>query len=195
MLTLSPLVAIVTVWSVSCSPKASPSSSERTCGMASGAIISDSGLGTLGIGTAVVDIKQRCKVLADTSQPDDEGSPQRILLVQIGDDTLTAVIDDERVHRIEVYSPNVRSPDSLGVGSRLATLLRTGSARALSGEGRYYVRLPAHCGLSFQLPVVEFADSLGYPDVLEGPALKHLSDTLRVTGVFIVGCKSGSGAT
>ena len=86
--------------------------------MASGAIISDSGLGTLGIGTAVVDIERRSKVLADTSQPDDEGSPQRILLVQIGDDTLTAVIDDERVHRIEVYSPNVRSPDSLGVGSR-----------------------------------------------------------------------------
>jgi hypothetical protein len=149
----------------------------------------------LRIGASVVDIKQRCQVLTDTSQPDDEGSPERVLLVKIGNDTLTAVIYDKRVYRVEVYSPNLRSADSLGVGSALATLLRTGGARVLGGEGRYYVVLPNHCGLSFQLPVVEFPDSLGYPDVLEGAALKQLSDTLRVTGVLIVGCESSAGAT
>jgi hypothetical protein len=167
----------------------------QTCGLAAGAVISGSGLGTLRIDATVVDIKQHCQVLADTSQLDDQGSPERALLVMIGNDTVTAVIDDDRVHRVEVYSQKLRSPDSLGVGTSLATLRLKGGARALSGEGRYYVVLPSHCGLSFQLPVVEFPDSLGYPDVLEGAALKQLSDTLEVTAVLIVGCKSSSGAT
>jgi|SRR5438094_4884664 len=153
--------------------------------------ISDSAVAGLPIGATVASVKEHCKVLADTTFPGEEGLPERTLDVQIGLDTLVAVIDSDRVWRIEVGSPRFRTRDSLHVGSQLSALVRDSSAHALIGEGNYYVVMRSHCGLSFALPYIK----LPTPGELSSAALRALPDTLRVQEILVVGCDFADGAT
>ncbi len=146
--------------------------------------LSDSAVAGLPVGAAVSSVKEHCRVLVDTTWPGEEALPEHVLLVQIGSDTLVAVIDSDRVWRIEVASPQFRTRDSLGVGSRLSALLRNSGAQALNGEGSYYVRVRSHCGLSFQLPYIAFPND----GDLDEAALRALPDTLRVQEVLVFGC-------
>jgi len=154
--------------------------------------ISDSAVAGLPIGASVASVKEHCRVLEDTTFPGLEGLPERTLLVEIGSDTLVAVIDSDRVWRIEIQSSRFRTQDSLRVGSRLSRLLRDSSARALIGEGNYYVVMGSHCGLSFALPHIQLPRPMGD---LDAATLRALSDTLPIQEILVVGCDSSWGAT
>jgi len=173
-----------------CSRPARPRPPARVANCAFGPI-SDSAVAGLPIGATVASVKEHCKVLEDTTGPGEEGLPERTLLVQIGLDTLVAVIESDRVWRIEVESPQFRTRDSLHVGSRLSALLRDSSAHALIGEGSYYVVLRSHCGLSFALPHIELPE----PGNLNSAALRALPDTLKVQEILVVGCDFADRAT
>ena len=154
-----------------------------TCGPGQ---LSDSAVAGLPLGASVASVKENCRVVADTTWPGDEGLPEHVLLVQIDSDTLVAVIDSDRVWRIELASPTFQTRDSLGVGSSLSAILRDSGARALNGEGGYYVLIRSHCGLSFGLPFIERPNH----EDLDETALRALPDTLRIQEVLVVGCNS-----
>jgi hypothetical protein len=180
---------LVLAAAVGCSSKPPVKATAKDCGVGTVRLISDSGIGVLGVGAPIAGIAERCHVLADTTWSDEEAMPERALLIQLGNDTITAVIDRGRIWRLELNAAGWLTSDSLGVGSTVARLTRLPGARALSGESRYYLRVPGHCGLSFRLPVIELPESLSYPEVLEGAALHQLlADTLRAETVLVVGC-------
>ena len=87
-----------------CSPQARQRTPVRVANCTFGPI-SDSAVAGLPIGATVASVKEHCKVLEDTTALGEEALPQRTLLVGIGLDTLVAVIDSDRVWRIEVASP------------------------------------------------------------------------------------------
>jgi hypothetical protein len=138
----------------------------------------------------VAAIPRQCHVLADTVFAGSEAIPERTLLVEQGSDTLDAVIADDRLYRVEEWSPRLRTPDSLGVGTRLRDLLRHGGVYALGGEGLVYLKVPQHCGLSFQLPASAMADAPYVPDSLDEATLRRLPDSLSVAAVLVTGCGS-----
>jgi hypothetical protein len=166
-----------------CAHPARPRAPTRVANCSFGPI-SDSAVAGLPIGATVASVTAHCKVLMDTTGAGEEGLPERTLLVQIGLDTLVAVIDSDRVWRIEIESPRFRTRDSLHVGTRLSALLHDSSAHALIGEGSYYVVMRSHCGLSFALPHIELPE----PGELRWAALRALPDTLRVQEILVVGC-------
>ena len=184
------LLSLALLSLVACSHPQRPQAPARQAQCARGSI-SDTAVAGLPIRASVASVKQHCHVLVDTTFAGLEGLPERTLEVQIGSDTLTAVIDSERVWRIEVQSTNLRSVDSLGVGTTLGTLLRHGRASASIGEGTYYLMLQSHCGLSFALPFFGHQDG----GDLDEAALRALPDTLRVQEVLVFGCDSQRGAT
>ena len=173
-----------------CSPPPRPRAAARAANCTFGPI-SDSAVAGLPIGATVTSVKEHCKVLEDTIALGAEAEPQRTLLVQTGLDTLVAVIDSDRVWRIEVASPRFRTQDSLHVGTRLSALLRDTSAHALIGEGSYYVVIRSHCGLSFALPYIQLPE----PGDLSAAALRALPDTLRIEEILVVGCDAADRAT
>ena len=173
-----------------CSHPPRPTHPARTADCSFGPI-SDSAVAGLPIGATVASVKEHCKVLLDTTLLGQEALPERRLLVQIGVDTLVAVIDSDRVWRIHVDSPRFRTQDSLHAGSPLSTLLRDSSAQALIGEGSYYVIMRSHCGLSFALPYIELPE----PGDLNPTALRALPDTLTVQEILVVGCDIAERAT
>jgi len=160
---------------------------EHTCGVGPTTLLTDSGIGGLQVGASTTSIKQRCSVLADTTELGDEADSQRVLLVRFGPDTVEATIDNDRVWRIEVTTPRFRSADSLGVGSRVSAFRRFHDLKAESGEGPYYLYTASHCGMSFALPWKAVPDSF-YAQTLEGAALNEVADTLRVESVLVFGC-------
>ncbi len=173
-----------------CSHPARPRPPVRVANCAFGPI-SDSAVAGLPIGATVASVKEHCNVLEDSTSPGLEGLPERTLLVQIGLDTLVAVIDSDRVWSIEIESPRFHTRDSLHVGSRLSALLRDSSAHALIGEGSYYVVMRSHCGLSFALPHIELPET----GDLNATALRTLPDTLRIDQILVGGCDIADRAT
>jgi hypothetical protein len=89
-------------------------------------------------------------VLRDTTAMGAEAMHERTLLVHLGRDSVTAVIDSGRVWRVHVRRPAFRTADSLGVDTPASALDRPG-AEVLVGEGAVFVRSPSHCGLSFRI--------------------------------------------
>jgi hypothetical protein len=186
----SKLTFLALLLPVACSHPARQPAPARQANCDAG-VISDTDVAGLPVRATVASAKAHCHVLADTTFAGLEGLPERTLDVQIGTDTVVAEIDSDRVVRIEVRSPRLRTRDSLGVGSSLATLLRHGHAKALIGEGSYYVVLQTHCGLSFGLPYFESPNA----GDLDEAALRKLPDTIRVQTVLVVDCDSSQGAT
>jgi hypothetical protein len=117
--------------------------------------------------------------------------PMRILRVPVAGDSTDAVMGEDGVYRLEVWSPGLRSADSLGVGTTVRELRSLPGAQALNGEGLWYIQVGAHCGMSFQLAVHESAalDTLGQ---LDSTQLRLLPDTLSVTKVLLIPCHRGS---
>lgn len=164
---------------------APPVAAARSCGVSAGTVVTESGIGDLRIGRPVPEVAARCNVLGDTTEIRAEGLPARIVTVDLGRDTVEAEAVDDRVWRIALEHPAFRTADSLGVGTPLARLLRFDGARGMAGEDGLYLRVPAHCGLSFRL-----SDS-GRGAALADPSpemLRRLPADTHVDRVLLVGC-------
>lgn len=125
-----------------------------TCGVDGRTPLTGDGIGDLRVGAPVEAIARSCRILRDTTAPGAEGMQERRILVDLGRDSVVAVVDSNRVWRLHVSSPAFRTSDSLGVGTPASALRRAG-ARVLTGEGKVFVTLPSHCGLSFRLRGVQ----------------------------------------
>jgi hypothetical protein len=163
-----------------------PSNSGRHTFACGEEIVSDEGIGALRIGATVNSVRQKCNVVRDTTAIAAEGMPARKLTVAFSRDTVEAEIVDDRVWRIAVRSPRLRTADSLGVGTTKARLLELKTPRLMTGEGQLFVALPAHCGMSFRLTNVG-------PDALRGnmdpSGLGRLPESAVVAEVLIFGCR------
>ena len=166
---------------------AAPSTSDPRPSACGEAVITDEGIGELRIGATVESVRQRCNVVRDTTAPGAEGMPARKLRVALSRDTVEAEIVDGRVWRIAVHTPRLRTADSLGVGTTLARLLQLRNPRGMTGEGRFYIASPDHCGMSFRLanagPGAQRGD-------LDSAGLARLRRSAGVSEVLIFGCRS-----
>ena len=130
----------------------SSQSAPRDCGIGGGREI-DKGIGDLKPGRSVADVVASCEVMSDSRQLGTEGMTERVLVVRIEGASVRAIVNDDRVWRIEVTSPQFKTSDSLGVDTPLRRIARTGGARFFPGEGGVYAFLPEHCALSFRFSV------------------------------------------
>jgi hypothetical protein len=166
------------------SPAAPTSAAPRpsACG---DAVITDEGIGELRIGTTVESVRAKCTVVRDKTAPGAEGMPARKLTVALARDTVEAEIVNGRVWRLAVHSSRLRTADSLGVGTTLARLLQLRNPRGMTGEGKFFVASPEHCGMSFRLanagPGAQRGD-------LDSAGLARLPKSAVVSEVLVFGC-------
>ncbi len=126
---------------------------ERACGVSGMALLTDQGIGELREGRLVSEVRELCAVISDSQQLGAEGMTERVLVISIEGELIRAVVNNERIWRIEVSSPEFKTSDSLGVDSQLRRIARKRGARFFPGEGGVYGFLPDHCGLSFRFSV------------------------------------------
>jgi hypothetical protein len=169
---------------IACEAKKEQQPVPSTCGEE---VITDEGIGQLRIGTTVESVRQKCNVVRDTTAPGAEGMPARKLTVALSRDTVQAEIVDGRVWRIAVHSPRLRTADSLGVGTTLARLLQLRNPRGMTGEGKFFVASPEHCGMSFRLANAGPGARRGDQD---SAGLARLPRSSVVSEVLVFGCRS-----
>lgn len=162
-----------------------PTGPTADCGVSPTTVLTGAGIAGLRIGRQRSDLAEECSVVSDTTEVRAEGHPARIVRVDLVRDTVEAEIVDDAVWRLAVRSPAFRTSDSLGVGTTLSRLMKFDGARPLSGEGRLFVQVPEHCGLSFELS--EPASSLP-PGNRDEDALASLPQDTRVVEVLAFGC-------
>lgn len=155
-----------------------PAPDGRECAMAP---VTGRGIGDVSIGMSIDELRSRCTVTGDTTVQGAEGQPSRILRVAMGGETVDVEVKDERVWRIPVTDRELRTADSLGVGTPLAKLLELPDVTPAMGEGTY-VLSPAHCGLSFQLRGAGVART--------AEELRKLPRSLEVERMLVTGCES-----
>jgi hypothetical protein len=157
---------------------ATTSAAGRACGVTARTALTGDGIGGLRVGARVEDVAAACRVLRDTTGLGTEGQQERTILVDLGRDSVTAVVSAGRVWRVHVQTPAFRTADSLGVGTPVGAFRHRGP-EILMGEGHVFLRLPSHCGLSFRLR-----------DVVAGRAssLEQLPDGAAVDEVLAIGC-------
>jgi hypothetical protein len=169
----------------SASGRPAPAVAARSCGVSAGTVLAESGIGELRIGRPVAEVAAGCGVLSDTTEIRAEGLPARIVTVDLGRDTVEAEAVDDRIWRIALEHPAFRTADSLGVGTPLSRLLRFDGARGMAGEDGLYLRVPAHCGLSFRLSDSARGAALADPSP---EMLRRLPAETHVERVLVVGC-------
>jgi hypothetical protein len=152
-----------------------------TCGVDVTTVLTGDGIGDLRIGAPVDAVARMCRILRDTTAAGAEGLQERTIVVDLGRDSVTAVVTAGRVWRVHVGSPAFRTADSLGVGTPASALRRAG-ARVLTGEGKLFVALSSHCGLSFRLRGVEFG---------RVTSVAQLPPSAVVDEVLAIGCSAG----
>jgi hypothetical protein len=123
------------------------------CGVTGTATIENDGIGQLKVGRKVDDVRSLCEVTSDAQELGTEGMKERVLTVNVGGTTVKALIDKDRVMRIAVSSPALRTRDSLGVDTPLHTLADKRGARFVPGEDGVYGFVADHCGLSFRFAI------------------------------------------
>ena len=148
-------------------------------------VITDEGIGQLRIGATVESIKQKCKVLRDTTVNGAEGMPARKLAVAFSRDTVDAEIVEDRVWRIAVHSPGLRTASLIGVGTLNQRLQSLKDPRGAMGEGALFVLTPQHCGMSFRLAN---AGPRGMRGDLDKAGLRALPIETVVSEVLVFGC-------
>jgi hypothetical protein len=163
--------------------RSTPGPRSSACGSE---VVTDEGIGEVRIGAAVESVRQKCNVVRDTTALGAEGMPARKLTVVLSRDTVEAEIVDGRVWRIAVRSPRLRTADSLGVGTTLARLLELRNPRGMTGEGRFYVASPDHCGMSFRLTNAGPGAARGD---LNSSGLARLPRSALVSEVLVFGCR------
>lgn len=170
-------------------PTTAAKSSEAplTCGVGTETRVTGAGVGELQIGRSTEDVRRLCNVTRDTTMLGAEALPERVLRVATVRDTLDVTIDNDRLWRISVDRPVLRTVDSLGVGTTLADLLRSPGATGAEGEGVLYVIVSAHCGMSFRLSKELSASQ--HRDHWSENDLRKLPSTATVDQVLITGCQ------
>ncbi len=164
----------------------SNSAKPKDCGVARGAVISDSGIGLLRIGLTVEQVKQRCHVVVDTIRPNyDFVEDERALLVLLGRDTVLAWVPTGTVSSIEITSRSFRTVDSLGVGTTLATLLERGNVTAATGEASTQATVPNYCAVRF---ILSYSGSGEDGQEYTAEDLRAWPPGVVVTGVTIGTC-------
>ncbi len=148
-------------------------------------VITDEGIGQLRIGATVESIKQKCKVVRDTTVSGAEGMPARKVAVAFSKDTVEAEIVDDRVWRIAVHSPGLRTASLLGVGTLNVRLLTLKDPHGARGEGALFVVSPQHCGMSFRLAN---AGPRGQRGDLDKAGLARLPVETVVSEMLVFGC-------
>ena len=164
---------------------AAPSTSAPRPSACGDAVITDEGIGELRIGTTVESVRQKCSVVSDKTGPGAEGMPGRKVAVALARDTVEAEIVNGRVWRLAVRSPQLRTADSLGVGTTLTRLLQLRNPRGMTGEGKFFVASPAHCGMSFRLAN---AGPGAHRGDLDSAGLARLPKSAVVSEVLVFGC-------
>jgi hypothetical protein len=155
------------------------------CGVTATTRVTENAIGALAIGEPVSEIVGACEVMRDTVEIRQEGQPARILTVNLLRDTVEAEVSEDRIWRIALDGPAFQTADSLGVGTPLARLLRHESVHGMPGEDGFYVRIPAHCGLSFR--VEEEGKGFTAPN-WTAEMLATLPPAAQVDRVLVVGC-------
>ena len=156
------------------------------CGVSPGDVQVEEGVGVLRIGMSVEEVRQRCRVVRDTTVLDNEGMPARRLEISIGDDTAVAEIVADSVWRVRLTSPRFRARGGLGIGTSASALAAIPGARALAGEGEVYVTMPGTCGVSYRVAGADFARVSGARSPEE--AMDLLPDTARVDLLLVYAC-------
>jgi len=156
------------------------------------AIVREEGMGKLQIGAPADSISAHCPVLRDTTAIGAEGMPARKLFVFLPPDTVEVEVVNNLVWRLSIVSPRFRTADSLGVGTPLSRLLQLKNPRGMSGEGKFFVASPDHCGMSFRLanagPGAQRGD-------LDRAGLTRLPKSAVVSEILVFGCHLATGAT
>ena len=156
------------------------------CGVGPGSIEAD-GVGAFRIGATVADVLAGCPAAVDTVALDIEGNPQRALVLTLSEaEELRAEVVDGAVWRVRVTTPAATTADGLGVGIPLRRLLESPGMRAFEGEGRLFVTVAEHCGLSFRLSHVPGPG--GRRGVWTESALEKLPGSTRIDEVLVFGC-------
>jgi hypothetical protein len=97
-------------------------------------------------------VKQTCRVIRDEDEMN-EGSPERVLTVMIGDDPIRVTVESGLVSRIVLRSPRFETRDGLRIGTTLSRLTARGGVHLFEGQDGLYVTLASHCGLSFRFGI------------------------------------------
>lgn len=161
---------------------AGPAASSR-CLKTGGPQLEGGAVGTIAVGTPAEDLRSRCTVIRDTTL-NLEGEPQPALLVELGSDTVIAEIVSGMVWRLRVLTPGLRTADSIGIGTPAARLAERPGVTMATGEGRHFLLMPEHCGLSFGIR--------GLPDRATDRSrswtverIRDLPDTVRIGGILV----------
>jgi hypothetical protein len=149
-------------------------------------VLGEEGIGSLQIGATVESVRQRCKVIRDTTVIAAEGMPARKLSVALSRDTVEAEIVNGRVWRIAIHSPRLRTADALGVGTLISRLRLLREPRGMTGEGKFFVASRDHCGMSFR---ISNAGPRAQRGDLDREGLFSLPATAVVSEVLIFGCR------
>ena len=125
----------------------------RDFGKCTSRTITNAAVGAIRIGMTTAELRAICNVVHDSVElRRPEGYAVRVMAVLVGEDTVNALVDDSvRVTGIEVVAPSFATADSLRIGTTLGRLLRLPGATVQDEGGIDVVRVPAMCGLAFEV--------------------------------------------
>src|SRR5690606_19881765 len=169
---------------------AAESTNAEPCGVGPGSIDAN-GVGVFRIGATVADVLADCPAAVDTVALDIEGNLQRALVHALSEgEEIRAEIVDGAVWRVRVTTPAATTGDGMGVGVPLSRLLELPGIRTFEGEGRLFVTVAEHCGLSFRLNHVPGRGE--HRGVWTESALEKLPGSTRIDEVLVFGCPNDS---
>ena len=150
---------------------------------ASKPVLAGEGVGCLRIGVPLAALSAECEIVADRTVAGPEGMEERRADVLVAGDTLAATVVRDSVWRVAVTVPSLATADGLRVGSAAAAMLGRLGSRVIGGEGRLFITLADHCGMSFELAVPRELLALP-PDQAAG----RIPSGSRVMRILLFGC-------
>jgi hypothetical protein len=125
----------------------------KNCGVSGSPVLTDEGIGELRVDRSVAEIANLCQIVSDTTELGTEGMDEHVVIVRIGADVVTGLVDDAEIRRIQITTPRFRTRDSLGVDTPLEKIAAAHGAKFLPGEDGVYGFTGDHCGLSFRFSI------------------------------------------
>lgn len=168
------------------SPATVSDSASLTCGVTGTPVLDGNGIGELRHGRSIDEIPALCQVLSDSEQQGQEGMMERVVVVQLGGETVRTIVDRGRIYRIEVNTQRFRTSDSLGVDTPLARIAAMRGAQFAPGHDGVFGFSPEHCGLSFRFSL-PWRPPAGGQWTAEAISAAH--GTAAANRVLIIGCR------